>query len=367
MKGITKALIIFIAIVIIIAGFDWYLYSYEKDQFSIIHTPIETADTFRNMNVNANVTGGDVLFVKLNYTDVKQVQYILNMNSTGDGNFRATIPYQTDVGNIMYNIWAKSTNNESVSTPNYTIQVFLDNNKASTIVKEEVVDTYSDRSEIALYHFSPTEDLLHVKPLFEGTLVSNLTGFSHTASTYETLFYIPVLFSNDTALQTCVFVNKEDGNYTVYFFKGDLYVNNTKILSSELYGNITVTSIQTPESVDYQPIFSNENALSYSLEHIKNVRGEDTQTSIVICSNPVEWERDNITAYYWVYHIPNLHPGVMQQYEFHLTPCDSEGTSYWDITERSLYASNNGNLQKITFTFYGTEDFVQILFFSPLI
>jgi hypothetical protein len=367
MKHLKVAVIVLIIIIIMSSiSIVWLLNSPDENinNFSIYHLPIEFTDNMTTIQLLVHFNGELPSQIILNYTDVGSNEHSINMVSTDSVNYIASIPKQNTLGTVIYSIWANSINGSSLTTQEYSIKIlFPIGGYCTTKVMEEVINQYSDRNETVLYEYVPEDEIIGAsRPLFMNTTVSNSSDFTHFVTNYEILYYIPVLFSNDTDVRTCVIFNLETGNLTPYFFKGDLFINNTKVLSSELYGNITVTSLHVTDEPDYSPSVSKDEAISSILAVVKTNRGQDTQTSIVMVSNPVEWENNGVVSYYWLIDIPNLWPGTFSQGELWMIPCDSIGTIEHTETIHSITLPNN---VKVMYGFFGSESFLTVRFNSP--
>ena len=180
------------------------------------------------------------------------------------------------------------------------------------------------------------------------------------------MFYIPVIFSNDTSIRTCTFFDKATGDYEFHFFRGILYVNETPIISTRMYGNISLVSIYTEDNSDNHPNNSTESYILNLIQIVKQKRRNDTETSFVMCSDPVGLKRDDIESYYWLVLIPNLYPGTITQYQLYGFPSDGQGTPFEEYCPY-LYYSNVNDTQGISFASIGNASYVFITFQSVLI
>lgn len=366
---VKKLKYIIIACIVITCGFvgGFIVWESLKDTIppTIIHIPVIDAEIYDNIVIRTIVTDNSgVREVVLNYTDINGTFHKVPMSLSKPHNYTATIHYQRDCGIVRYYIQASDNCSNIATTEIYAIQILLSGSRAPLIVYEKVIQMYSNKNETALYIYSLEDDLLLGDLIKLGTIISNSSGYTHITSSSEFFFYIPVLFSNDTSLETAVYVDPKTGNLSIDFFRGDLYINGTKVLSTEVYDNIPVTTLYVTPPVSYQPIESKENATKRLIMHIEAIKGNDTETPLIVLANPVEWEIDDVTSYYWVFYIPNLYPLTGSQQQFWLANCN---TGLWEYMSEfsSLSVPDNGGYKKIAYAHMGADDFVRIVFCIP--
>ncbi len=345
----------------------YYITSRTRDElnsYTIEITPPEYMILSEACNITASITGAKTELVYLNYTDIYNDSYSKMMNFTNES-YYCNIPPQQNLGTIRYNVWAQSQTNIIATTDVFTLKVILNPFSASNLVIAHIKSNITNRNEVALLQYSPLPDFIHIRPLFRNTTISNQSGFNHIVSNFESMFYTPVLFSNDTSIQTCIFVNLENLNIEIQYFKGSLYLNNTQILNSMLNENITITSFNIPLNNEYYPSIQMENATNQIISMVQLIRGDDSQTIVLQCSEPVKWDVYNKTEYYWTYQIPNLWPGTFQQSELWLISSENKSSNYNEGSQPYLSVTIDNEIFIISRSFIGTEDSVFVVFTIP--